>query len=247
MRPRFFVPTRIVVDEIVRLPSAEARHLRQVLRLGVGDTVGVFDGQGHEFIARVEQATRQAVSVRLLAPAAAARESTVVTTLAAAVLKGRQVDGVVSDATMLGVAAIQPLLSRRTTRPSDPLTHGARERWRRIAVASSKQCGRAVVPDVRDAVDAAAFAGSDRSAMRIILVEPGAVTVDTESLVTLARLPKPGSLAVAVGPEGGWAADELAEFTRHGFQPATLGSRTLRADAVPAVALAVLLSLWGEL
>ena len=122
-----------------------------MLRLGVGDTVAVFDGRGHEFLARVvaARAPRRARADCCRASSRPA-EPRVALTLAQAVLKGDKMDDVVRDAVMLGVAAIQPIVTKRTETTVAALMQGARvERWRRVALASVKQSRRAVLPEIR--------------------------------------------------------------------------------------------------
>lgn len=248
MLPRFFVPALTAIDDVVPLPPDEAHHLRHVLRLGVGDTISVFDGRGREFVARVEGVVRQDVRVRPIEATDPARESSVALTLAPAVLRGRDFDAVVRDATALGVVAVHPLMTARTALRASTLRRGrVLERWRRIAVSTAKQCGRAVVPEVRAVADLDAFAGADGSQARVILVEPAAGRASAPRLGSLAGRRPPASLTLAIGPEGGWTAEEIDGLGRARFTPMTLGSRTLRAELVPAAALAVLLALWGEL
>lgn len=109
---RFFAPALDPGDETADLPRDEAEHLTRVLRLGVGDTVAVFNGRGQEFLGRVVSAARREARVQLLSRIEPAPESTTPLTLAQAVLKGDKMDDVVRDAVMLGVAAIQPIVSR---------------------------------------------------------------------------------------------------------------------------------------
>ena len=111
---RFFAPALDSGDDIVTLPREEAEHLNRVLRIGVGDTVAVFDGRGHEYLARVASAVRRDVRVQILSRIEPAAESGVGLTLAQAVLKGEKMDDVVRDAVMLGVAAVQPIVTTRT-------------------------------------------------------------------------------------------------------------------------------------
>ncbi len=168
-------------------------------------------------------------------------------TLAQAVLKADKLDAVVRDAVMLGVSAIQPLLTTRTDVPPRAFQGQLRvERWQRIAVASVKQCGRAVVAEVRQPCSLDQCLERDQSALRILLVEPGA-SDSSSGLEALRSAPVPDSVLAVVGPEGGWTEDEVESARRHGCVTLTLGRRTLRADAAPLVAIAVLQSLWGDL
>src|SRR5918995_1315515 len=96
--PRFFVPDLDAARHAVTLPPEEAQHLTRVLRLGEGDVIIVFDGRGHEFVARITAASRRDVSVALVEPVTPVKESAVHVTLAQGVLKGDKMDAVVRDA-----------------------------------------------------------------------------------------------------------------------------------------------------
>src|SRR4051794_32231138 len=209
-----------------RLDEDEARHLLQVLRLRAGDEIAVFDGEGREFRARVEQIARDGVVARLVEEHEPAPEPGVRITLAQAALKGDKMDDVVRDATMMGVAAIEPLVTEHTV--AHLKAGRAPERWRRIAVASAKQCRRAVVPRIGEGISFADWVARDRSSARILLVEPLA-GADARPLETLAE--RPASATIVIGPEGGWSAAEVESAVTAGYVPVTLGRRTLRADA----------------
>lgn len=241
MLPRFLAAIDLP-SGTARLPEDETRHLAQVLRLRAGDEVAVFDGAGHEYRARLEQIERGGASVRLIEEQPAAPEPFVRVTLAQAALKGDRMDEVVRDATMMGAAAIEPLVTEHT---AAHLKAGrAPERWRRIAVASAKQCRRAVVPRIGEGTTFADWLARDRSAVRVMLVEPSA-GVDGQPLTQFAE--RPESATILIGPEGGWSAAEVGSAVAAGYVPITLGRRTLRADATPIVALGVLQYLWRDL
>lgn len=242
MPPRFFAPALAGLDAPVRLPAGEAAHLSRVLRLAAGDTVAVFDGRGAEYLARVERAGRDGVVVRPCERVAPAAEPAVALTVAPALLKGRRFDDVVRDAAMVGASAVQPLTTARTASPPRDA-----ERWSRIAVASAKQCRRAVVPEVRPPRSLDWLLGRDGSAVRLLLAEPGAADGGAATLGALAREPRPASATLAVGPEGGWNADEVRAAADAGFRVVTFGRLTFRADAVVACASAVLFYIWGDL
>jgi len=234
-------------DDMVTLPREEAEHLNRVLRIGVGDTVAVFDGRGHEFLARVASALRRDVRVQILSRIEPAAESGVGLTLAQAVLKGEKMDDVVRDAVMLGVAAVQPIVTSRTESTVAALMKGARvDRWRRVALASVKQSRRAVLPDVRMPLTLETLLDEPVSTLRLMLVEPSA-SAEVEPISAMREMPRPNDATLFVGPEGGWAETEWAAAAAHGVRLVSLGARTLRADAVPVAAISVLQFLWGDL
>ncbi len=244
---RFFAPAFDPGDEVVTLPREEAEHLTRVLRLGVGDTVAVFDGRGHEWLARVRSATRRDVSVQLLSRLEPAAESNVPIVLVQAVLKGEKMDDVIRDAVMLGAGAVQPIVTARTEVTVSALIKGARlDRWRRVALASVKQSRRAVVPEIRMPLTLETYLGEPAAALRLMLVEPGA-PADAGLLSALRVEATPADAAVLVGPEGGWTDEECTSARDRGARLVTLGHRTLRADAVAIAAISVLQFLWGDL
>ena len=243
---RFFAPSLDAGDETVTLPREEAEHLTRVLRLGAGDMVAVFDGRGHEFLARVTSALRRDVQAQIVSRIEPVAESAVALTLAQAVLKGDKMDDVIRDAVMLGVAAVQPIVTKRSETTVAALMKGARvERWRRVALASAKQSRRAVLPEIRMPLTLET-ALDEPAALRLMLVEPAA-PADVESIAVLQQAPVPSDATLYVGPEGGWTAEEWASAAAHGVRLIAIGPRTLRADAVPIAAISVLQFIWREL
>jgi 16S rRNA (uracil1498-N3)-methyltransferase len=164
------------------------------------------------------------------------------------VLKGDKMDDVVRDAVMMGVAALQPIMAMRTeTTPAVMRRGRRRERWERIAVASAKQCGRATVPAI---LEPRAFSDAVAAVGQMTLPSPGIMFVEpsaADGALTLAGLAgaSPREATIVIGPEGGWTPEEI-ERGSAACRLVTLGARTLRADAVPIIALTALFALWGE-
>ena len=250
MNTRFHAPDAERSGDRIALPDEEAQHLARVLRLRAGAAVRVFNGRGHEFDALVERAGKNGVHVIVgAAREPAAREPRVAVTLAQAVLKGDKMDDVVRDAVMMGVAAIQPIVTARSEVTLSSLQRGTRlERWGRIAVSSAKQCGRATVPpilaarvlgDVLAALSAMTLPGPG-----LMFVEPSAA-IEAMALSDLDPAP-PRETTVLIGPEGGWEPAEV-ERASAACRLITLASPTLRADAMPLIALTALFTVWREI
>src|SRR5262245_9197811 len=245
VRPRFHVPGVDPSTEHVELPEDEAEHLVRVLRLGVGDEVEIFDGAGTLWRAEVVQAGKKSASVRRLEELEPALELDVHLTLVISVLKGDKVDDVVRDAVMLGVTAIKPVISERSETSMAAMARGSRiARWQRIAVASAKQCGRALVPTIHAAVPLDWYWSEHVDGVRVMCVEPSAALGE---VLPVQSVPKASAVDLIVGPEGGWAVAEVAAAHDSGAILMSLGGRTLRADAVPLIAMTALLTSWGEL
>jgi 16S rRNA (uracil1498-N3)-methyltransferase len=241
---RFYAPA-LTTDELVELPEDEGRHLARVLRLRQGDSIAIFDGRGREAVARVVSITSCRVRVEVVEPRTPAPEPHVAVTLAQALLKRDKMDRVIRDAVMLGVSAVQPVVSRRTDVPMKAVQQGGRqERWDRTVISSVKQSGRAVVPAVLDAVDFGTLLRSSGGPTKLMFVEPGAATVaDLTSL----EGQRPSEAIVMIGPEGGWDSQELADAANAGVTLVSFGGRVLRADAAGAAVIAVLRYVWRDL
>jgi 16S rRNA (uracil1498-N3)-methyltransferase len=247
MLPRFFVPDLDPAGPRSALPADEARHLTRVLRLGAGDEIAVFDGRGHEFRARVADAVRDRVQVEILDAIAPAPEPRVPVTLVQAVLKGDGMDAVVRDATMMGVTAVAPIVTARTIGRRPALESGrAAERWSRVAVSSAKQCRRATLPIIEPGRPLRDWLAQCGAGLKLILIEPSA-TSGGEGSLRLLETHAPASLSLLVGPEGGWAPEERQLAEAAGCLPVSLGGITLRADAAPLAALAVVRFVLGDL
>jgi 16S rRNA (uracil1498-N3)-methyltransferase len=121
------------------------------------------------------------------------------------------------------------------------------ERWRRVVVASAKQCRRATIPIVGEPVRFDDWLRTTDDELRLLLVEPAAVQGGEVGIRSLLQLARPSSAALLVGPEGGWSAEERRRAAAAGCRPVSIGSLTLRADAVPIAAIALVRFALGDL
>jgi 16S rRNA (uracil1498-N3)-methyltransferase len=234
----------------VSLASEEARHLRDVLRLKRGDEAFVFDGEGREYRCRVAEQLRDAASLEIDEEVEAERpESPLHITLAVALLKGEKFDLVVQKATELGVARIIPVATKLADVRIKDGADAARRvaRWQRIALEAAKQSGRARLPEL---VGPTAFASliesepGEGSLCRILFSERGGRGL----LETAGQWPEGrAGITALVGPEGGWANEELAQAEACGWSIVTLGGRTLRAETAAITVAALLQHLFGDL
>jgi 16S rRNA (uracil1498-N3)-methyltransferase len=250
-RRRFYAPPGAfdLHRNTVELASDEARYLREVLRLKVGDEVHVFNGEGKEFRCEVEESRRESARLKVASEVAPARpESPLKLTLAVALLKGEKFDLVVQKAAELGAVRIIPIATKladvRLRDESDATKRVTR--WRRIALEAAKQSGRAVVPEVTNPT-------SFESMVQNTYVESPARLMFSERVGQSLReaketLPeKVSSLIALVGSEGGWTDQEITVAREAGWTIVTLGGRTLRAETAAITVTALLQHLFGDL
>jgi len=207
------------------LPLEEGRHLVEVLRARVGDRFTVFDAQ-REALAEVVD-LGPPVRYRLLEERRPEREVGVEVVLYVALLKGDKLAEVVRAATELGATRIQPLITRHSV-PKE-MGEGKRKRLQAIAKEAAKQSGRLFIPEVHPPIPL----------KEVPEVAQGLVAhVGARALVREVLDPN-RPLALAVGPEGGFAEEEVALLQGRGFTPVSLGRRILRAETAALALLAL--------
>ena len=212
----------------------DARHLTRVLRVEAGQRYEISDNR-NVYLAEIETARKEQVVFRTLermtAPAPAPK-----LILLAALFKFDRFEWMVEKATELGVAEIVPVESARSERGLERAAHKRVDRWRRIALEASQQSRRAFLPEVREPV-AFAEARVFTATHRLVLDEDA----DAPRLVAPV-VNAVDSIAILIGPEGGWTEEERAEFTAAGWARASLGPLILRAETAAIAALAIIAS-----
>ncbi len=242
--PRFYCPGELVADEVGKeyaLPDPVAHHALRVLRLAVGDRMALFTGDGGEFAATLVRAGKRDAFVRIDSFAAVERESSLAVTLAQGIAANDAMDHAVRRSVELGVAAIQPVLTARSARAPDGERGEKRlAHWRQIVIAACEQCGRNRVPEVRAVVTLERWLESRDPAAAGLVMAP---TAD----ISIAASPRPrNALDLLVGPEGGFAPDEIALAQESGMTAVRLGPRVLRAETAALASLAAINALWGD-
>ncbi|HJU53078.1 MAG TPA: 16S rRNA (uracil(1498)-N(3))-methyltransferase [Pyrinomonadaceae bacterium] len=252
-RRRFHAPPEAFAPDgtSVVLAADEARHLRDVLRLGRGQEVFVFDGEGREFRCRVDESGRERAVLAVVGQVEpASPESPLQLTLALALLKGEKLDLVVQKATELGARRVVPVVTRLAdVRLRDHGETSRRvERLRRIALEACKQSGRARVPviDAPVAYESFVKSGPPASAAewRVLFAERGGANL-AGAIEGLRE--RPASVTALVGSEGGWTDEELAQARDAGWSIITLGGRILRAETAAITVTALLQHAFGDL
>jgi 16S rRNA (uracil1498-N3)-methyltransferase len=243
--PRVLLSTMTSADRVVTLSADDAHHLGRVMRARLGDEVRVFDGRGREWVGRLASLIGPTATVEIAHETVPAAEPHVRLTLAIGLLKGEQMDAVVRDATMLGAFAIVPMATAHVAVPARARKSStALERWRRVAVASAKQCGRAVVPKIEAVTAFKDVVGSAPEVPKFMCVEPKLAVHGLDQAGAATKL-RPVEAVVMVGPEGGWSPREIEQASAAGVSLIHLGPRTLRAETVPTVVLTALWTAWG--
>ena len=243
--PRFFsalpLPRPCTPGAEIDVGETVARHL-QVLRIAIGETITLFDGLGGEFAATVADIGKRSASVTLIAFDEIEREAPISITLVQALATGDKMDLIVQKAVELGVTEIAPITTARATLKLD--SERAEKRvvhWRAVAVAACEQCGRNRIPLVHGVQTLDQWLKSHQGIDISVLMHPLA----EKSLLESVDDTKP--IALLIGPEGGFAAEEIARAVAHGAILAKFGPRILRTETAGIAAIAALAGRYGDL
>jgi 16S rRNA (uracil1498-N3)-methyltransferase len=230
------------------ISGAQAEHMARVLRATVGMEADVVAG-GHVFHAEVAAVAADEIRFNLIAEVQA--DPALPVTLVVSIYKFDRMEWAIEKATELGVAAIAPVIARRTEKHLAQAAGKRVERWRRLAIEAAQQSRRSDVPAIYDPVQlaervraASSATGETAQAAYIVLAEQERTTtlrraVEDATAQAGTEMPR---LEIAIGPEGGWAAEEEALFDANGWRAASLGPRILRAETAALAALAVVAS-----
>ncbi len=213
------------------LSGAEAHHLARVRRAAEGDRVEVFDGHGSIYDGAILQVTRDAVMLNLGAPRPG-RSAAFPLTLAVALPKGERLDWLVEKATELGVARFVPLRTQRST--VDPRSSKL-ERLRRLVIEACKQSGRGTLMDLTEPVLYSEFLRQTDSALPRLLAHPSGAPRFAWPAI------HPNGAVLAIGPEGGFADEEVDEATTAGWVSVQLGATLLRIETAAIAGASLLL------
>jgi 16S rRNA (uracil1498-N3)-methyltransferase len=221
--------------------GAQAEHMARVLRAHPGMEADVVAG-GHVFHAEVAAVEPGEVRFNLISEVQA--DPALPVSLVMAIYKFDRMEWAIEKATELGVAAIAPVIARRTEKHLALAADKRAERWRRIVHEAAQQSRRSDVPLIHDPATLASRARAASVSTRIVLAEQERTTTLRQAIEEAASAADEEMpvLEIAIGPEGGWAPDEEALFDANGWRAVSLGPRILRAETAAIAALAVVAS-----
>ena len=232
--PRLFVRHPLSAGEQVELDAGQANYLGNVLRLGEGAELLLFDGTSGEWLGRIAEAAKKrmrlSVERQIRSP-----ETIPDLTLAFAPVKRQPTDWLVEKATELGAARLAPVITKRTIVERVKL-----ERLEAIAIEAAEQCGRTRLPAISDPVPLAHFLASRDEARTLYFADEtggeGAATAF-----------KAGPAAILTGPEGGFTDHERSAIRAAANSvPISLGPRILRAETAALAAVTIYMALAGD-
>ena len=235
----FYVPSPQILTDTTTITGSEQHHLRNVLRLTPGETIRIIDGQGNVYIAEVLDTGTNRVSseVQILSHEFYPRTSPSLT-LFQGLPKNDKMELILQKTTEIGVTQIVPIDSEHALQNPSQNRY---ERWHRVIVSATKQCKRAWLPELCDPQTyETSLAQLEKFSLRLILnpqIEHGSQAQQIKTV--LREVSQPTSIALFVGPEGGFSKQEVAAAIESGCLPVTLGANILRTETAAIVAVAI--------
>lgn len=238
--PRIYVEAELTLGANLPLDDNNFAHLIRVLRMNEGDAIRVFNGSGLEYAARLAEVSKKSASFVITELLSEEAPALLHLHLGQVISKGERMDFTIQKATELGISEITPLVSERC----DVRLKGERqdkklEHWQKIAISASQQSGRNRVPVIHPVQTLEEWLAARNEQIKLVL--------HPHQQQPLSQYDQPQSVALLVGPEGGFSEAEVAHTLAQGFDGLKLGPRILRTETAALVALSVLQFQWGDL
>ncbi|MBT3991441.1 MAG: 16S rRNA (uracil(1498)-N(3))-methyltransferase [Rhodospirillaceae bacterium] len=233
---RLYVEADLQPGAELEISSGQLHYLKNVMRLGPGDSVTLFNGRDGEYVSEITAINKKSLQVRVLEQSRPQLAELDIWLLFAPIKKAR-IDMIAEKATELGVAKLQPVMTDFTN-----IERVKIDRLRANAIEAAEQCRRLTIPDIAEPQSLARVLEAWDPARRLLVMDETAGGAD--SALTMSALAPSSSDAILIGPEGGFSSSELDLLENLPFvTKITLGGRILRAETAALVALA----LWNEL
>lgn len=243
---RFFIAPEQVCGNSITITGQEANHIARVLRLGSGDIVTLLDGCGNLYESCIEKIDGEKVFCRILHRGQAGGEPPLRVVLVQGIAKGDRMDTIIQKGTELGAASFLPVHCQRSVVRLDSKKGAARRvRWQRIAAEATKQCRRALVPEVLEPVNW--HAALDMIPPNAVVLIPWEEASGRTLKLELQTRARPDEVYLIIGPEGGLERQEVVQACQRGALPVTMGPRILRTETAGPAAIAMILFQWGDL
>jgi 16S rRNA (uracil1498-N3)-methyltransferase len=238
--PRIYCPQDLAENTHVVLEEEASHHLLNVLRMDVGRALRIFNGDGKEYNAEIQSASKKTATISVVSQLGTQTESPLDIQLAIALSKGDRFELVLQKSTELGVKTIIPLFTERTdVKLKADRIEKKMKSWKKIIIGACEQSGRTQLPVLEEPSQLNEFISTDRDGLKLVLHH--------RNSNSLADHDKPESLTLIIGPEGGLSEKEILAANKQGYANLALGPRVLRTETAPIAALAIAQQLWGDI
>ncbi len=229
----FYVPSTQINEDIAAITDVEQHHLRNVLRVNLGDKIRIIDGKGGVFIAEIKSINTESTAAKILNREFHERKSPSII-LFQTLPKNDKMELILQKTTELGITQIVPISTERSLqKPSE----SRYQRWHRVVISATKQCKRAWLPELCEIQKFQDCLNTFQSfALTLIFWEN---EKQQHIKKVLRETPKIESIALLVGPEGGFTEKEVNDAIENGCTPVTIGSNILRTETAAIAGITI--------
>lgn len=235
---RLFLPSEQLAFNQIIITGDNARYLSLVLRVKPGELLAILDGTGYRYVCKVLNVNKKEIALEKVTKEPYSAESPVSIVLAQGIPKGDKMDFIVQKSTELGVAKIIPVITEHSQiRRTDKI-----QRWRKIALSASRQCGREKVPEIEEPVRfeeiLLPISRHQNDTFRGIIFSEEEKKQNLKKILN--DFKGTAEITLLIGPEGGFSKDEATSAIQKGFISVSLGPRILRTETAPITALSII-------
>ena len=244
--PRFFINSKDVFDDNINVTGEDYNHIKKVLRLKCGEIITLSDGEGLEYVTEIVEFGDGFVHTKVIESFKNTTEPPVKVTLYQGLPKSDKMDFIIQKSVELGISKIVPVLTERTVVRLDSEKDALKkcERWNRISLEAAKQCNRGIIPKIEIPISfKEAIKQTENKVLSLIPYEKEAKNSLKQ---VLERVGSISEISVFIGPEGGFAEQEIEEAVSSGLSSVTLGPRILRTETAGIAVLSILMYELGD-
>jgi 16S rRNA (uracil1498-N3)-methyltransferase len=245
---RFFIKKGDIKSSALFLRGDEHHHLSRVARIKPMEKVWLFDEQGTNYLAKVEEIRKDATRLSVL-QTLDKKKPKIKITLAQALLKSKKMDLIIQKSTELAVTNIIPVITSRTIIKVEKKIQKKIERWKKIALEAVKQSQMSFLPSISSPTPVEKLVEGRGEEKKLLLSENRGKYLKNiliENSGSELKIPKPpSSVLILVGPEGGWTDEEEKFILKNGYEAVSLGGQTLRAETAALCSLAMISHFWN--
>lgn len=238
---RIYQNAPLAVGQSYSLDEDGAAHIGRVLRMQAGEQIGLFNGDGHDYLAEITQSSKKNVTVSILSSTENNSESPLDIHLGQVISRGDRMDFTIQKSVELGVTTITPLFSERCgVKLSGERLDKKIQQWQKIVVSACEQSGRSFVPQIRPAMDLQAWCSEQTSATKLNLHPRAKFGINGLALTN-------NKVRLLIGPEGGLSSQEIDMTQDFDFTEILLGPRVLRTETAALTTISALQLKFGDI
>jgi 16S rRNA (uracil1498-N3)-methyltransferase len=242
---RFYHPDTLELQQMTNLSDVAAHHASNVMRLKISDKIILFNNDVYDYVAEIIRINKKNVEVIIQSKIANHKNSALDIKLIQSISSNEKMDWIIQKSVELGVSTIIPVYSERSIiKLKDDRAEKKLSHWKQIIQSACEQCGRSKVPEIFVPKKLDTFWSNEnisaKEHLKLILSPLAQHSLNSISMAS------PSSVDIMIGPEGGFANEEIICAEKNGFIPINLGPRILRTETAPLTMLSLLQYKYGD-